>query len=76
VHLLNRRYNLVIETFDYAGLSRVDDILSNKINILIKRLKIRQIVEGGQKQGKIPSPRMFCAELSPETVDSFSLATG
>jgi hypothetical protein len=54
----------------------VDEFLFNKINGLKMCLKIRQIVEGGQKQGKIPPSRMFYAELSTETVDSFSLAPG
>jgi hypothetical protein len=37
-------------------------------------LKTRQSNEPGRIQGKFRSSRMFCAELSTESVDSFLLA--
>jgi hypothetical protein len=50
--------------------------LSCKINGLEICLKIRQINEPPQKQGKIHSRRKFPAGLSTETVDAFLLAVG
>ena len=74
VHLWHAGHKPVIETFDYAGISLVCVNLSFKNNTLIMCLINRQIGERGEKQGKFRSGRMFCADLSTETVDSFSLA--
>jgi hypothetical protein len=49
--------------------------LSFFFNDLICCLKMRQIDETGQKQGKIRTPQIFSARLSTETVDSFPLAS-
>jgi hypothetical protein len=38
-------------------------------------LKIVQVHETGLKQGKIHAPEIFSAELSPDSVDSFALAS-
>ena len=49
--------------------------LYNKISMLDKCLKNRQINERRVKQGKFPVPEIFSAVLSTETVDSFALAS-
>jgi hypothetical protein len=66
---------LVTIRLEFQGFAvSVKNLLFN-IMSLIKCPKNRQHHEAGRKQGKFRSPEIFSAELSPETGDSFPLAT-
>ncbi len=74
VHFSHIIYNVVMEHLDLSGFCDVDKNLPFLFNMLESCLKNRQLNEHGQKQGKFRDREMFCAELSTENVDSFSLA--
>jgi hypothetical protein len=58
----------------FSIICQVYKILSSEINGLSNSLKIEQLDEMGQIQGKFTDAETFSAGLSTETVDFFPLA--
>ena len=76
VHFRIPCHDSVTNSLVLSGICPPEEILLNNFNGFHKCLKYRQTSERCQKQGKNGGPENFSAELSPQTVDRFSLVPG
>jgi hypothetical protein len=74
VHFAPQRHASVLNPSCLSVICQGAALIYSNNNTLQISLKIGQLGETGRIQGKFAARRMFCPELSTETVDSFPLA--